>query len=78
MTVTIDGFILERYYSFIYTIQEKMTNSLILDGLEARLESEESLAEQAAILVGTLCPQAEDPAGCEAGLNTWWSGIGKK
>merc|ERR1712112_744686 len=41
----------------------------------ARLTGEESIAEQVAVLVGTLCPGAEDPAGCEAGIPTAWPEI---
>jgi len=33
--------------------------------LVARLTGEESIAEQIAVLVGALCPGADDPAGCE-------------
>jgi len=47
-----------------------------IDALVARLTSEESLAEQAAILVGALCPGAPDPADCEARLPTGWGSIG--
>merc|ERR1712193_192274 len=41
----------------------------------ARLTSEESIAEQVAVLVGTLCPGAQDPAGCEAGIPAAWPEI---
>merc|ERR1711937_560510 len=41
----------------------------------ARLTGEESIAEQVAVLVGTLCPGAEDPAGCEAGIPEAWPEI---
>ncbi len=44
--------------------------------LGERLQSEESLAEQAAFLVATLCPEAEDPALCEAVVGTHWAVIG--
>merc|ERR1712098_998754 len=40
--------------------------------LVARLSGEESIAEQIAVLVGALCPGADDPAGCEEGLPTAW------
>merc|ERR1711937_500619 len=40
------------------------------------LQSEASLAEQTAILVAAVCPQAPDAADCEAVLNTYWSQIG--
>merc|ERR1712058_160068 len=43
--------------------------------LVARLTGEESIAEQIAVLVGTLCPGAEDPAGCEAGIPEAWPEI---
>merc|ERR1739849_25133 len=41
----------------------------------ARLTGEESIAEQVAVLVGTLCPGAQDPAGCEAGIPAAWPEI---
>merc|ERR1711962_424294 len=40
------------------------------------LQSEASLAEQTAILVAAVCPQASDAVACEADLNTYWSQIG--
>jgi len=43
--------------------------------LVARLTGEESIAEQIAVLVGALCPGADDPAGCEEGLPTAWPEI---
>merc|ERR1712098_214993 len=44
--------------------------------LLARITGEESLAEQAAILTGTICPGAEDPDGCMANLPVQWPIIG--
>jgi hypothetical protein len=49
---------------------------LISAKLLARLMSEESLAEQTAFLVETLCPNAEDPALCEAVIGVHWAVIG--
>ena len=49
---------------------------LIIDGLVERITGEESLAEQAAILTGALCPAVQDPAGCEEGLPVQWPVIG--
>merc|ERR1712088_459158 len=37
--------------------------------------SDESINTQQAILVGALCPGAEDPAQCEAGLPDFWKAI---
>merc|ERR1712227_814427 len=42
----------------------------------AYLQSDASLMEQTAILKGALCPAEEDPAGCEAGVDMYWSQIG--
>merc|ERR1712168_1113349 len=42
-------------------------------GLLERLTSPESIAEQMAILISQVCPQAADAAACEAGLTMWWS-----
>merc|ERR550539_855764 len=39
------------------------------------LMSDASIAEQTEIIVANVCPGAEDPAGCEAGMRAWWSGI---
>merc|ERR1711872_33992 len=44
--------------------------------MQAYLMSEESIAEQTELLVALLCPQLDDPAGCETGIRTWWAGIG--
>jgi hypothetical protein len=43
--------------------------------LGARLSSEESLAIQAETLVSAICPDAEDPAFCEAVLGIHWGVI---
>merc|ERR1711862_216082 len=40
--------------------------------LDVHLLSEESLGEQIAILKLALCPQLEDVAACEAGLDMWF------
>merc|ERR1719495_354033 len=37
-----------------------------------RLLSEDSIAEQIAIVGAVVCPATEDPAGCEAYLAAWW------
>ena len=50
----------------------------IIGSLQEHLPSDESLAHQTEVLVEQGCPMAEDPAGCEAGLNTWWAAIGEK
>jgi len=42
----------------------------------AYLQSDASLMEQTAILKAALCPGADDPAGCEAAMDTYWSQIG--
>merc|ERR1711955_42544 len=42
-------------------------------GLLERLTSPESIAEQMAILISQVCPQAADAAACEEGLTMWWS-----
>jgi len=39
------------------------------------LMSADSIAEQIEIIVANVCPGAEDPVGCEAGMRTWWEGI---
>ena len=40
--------------------------------LLARLLTTDSIAEQIAVLITSLCPMAEDPAACEVGLNGNW------
>merc|ERR1719500_2166591 len=45
----------------------------VVSTIAARLSSEESIASQTAILVGGLCPGAEDPAECEAALPGLWA-----
>merc|ERR1712130_572754 len=47
----------------------------VVSTIGAYLSSEESIANQQAILVGGLCPGAEDPAECEAALPGFWAGI---
>merc|ERR1711951_46924 len=47
----------------------------VVSTIAARLSSEESIAAQQGILVGGLCPGAEDPAECEAALPGFWAGI---
>merc|ERR550525_1603615 len=47
----------------------------VVSTIAARLSSEESIAAQQGILVGGLCPTAEDVAGCEANLPGFWAGI---
>merc|ERR1711936_1089249 len=47
----------------------------VVSTIAARLSSEESVAAQQAILVGGLCPTAEDVAGCEANLPGFWAAI---
>merc|ERR1719249_270768 len=42
----------------------------VVSTIAARLSSEESIAAQQGILVGGLCPGAEDPAECEAAEDT--------
>merc|ERR1711931_593133 len=46
----------------------------VVSTIAARLSSEESIAAQQGILVGGLCPGAEDPAECEAALPRLWPG----
>ena len=46
-----------------------------LTGLVARLTSEESIAEQVAILVATVCPGTSDPAHCAEELPIAWPEI---
>merc|ERR1719481_1841727 len=45
----------------------------VVSTIAARLSSEESIAVQQGILVGGLCPTAEDVAGCEANLPGFWA-----
>merc|ERR1712172_183051 len=47
----------------------------VVSTIAARLSSEESIAAQQGILVGGLCPTAEDVAGCEASLPGFWAAI---
>merc|ERR1711887_59775 len=46
-----------------------------MGALVARLTSEESIAEQVAILTGTICPGSADPDACNEGLPLAWPGI---
>merc|ERR1711936_176533 len=41
-------------------------------GLRPRLTSEASIEEQKGILIGSVCPMADDPAACEEALGTYW------
>ena len=50
--------------------------SIFLGAMLDYLMSDASIAEQTEIIVANVCPGAEDPAGCEAGMRAWWSGIG--
>merc|ERR1712130_964347 len=47
----------------------------VVSTVRDRLSSPESVAEQAAILVGGICPGTDDPAQCEGGLPEFWSMI---
>merc|ERR1712183_672762 len=47
----------------------------VVSTIAARISTEESLAAQGAILVGGLCPSAEDVAQCEANLPQFWNMI---
>merc|ERR1711974_200819 len=47
----------------------------VVSTIAARISTEESLAAQGAILVGGLCPSAEDVAQCEASLPEFWNMI---
>merc|ERR1712172_451317 len=47
----------------------------VVSALGARLVSEHSLAEQDEIMVGGLCPQAENVAECEEQLPNFWESI---
>merc|ERR1719415_336422 len=47
----------------------------VVNAIQARLMSEESIAAQQAILVGGLCPGTDDPAECEANLPEFWGMI---
>ena len=40
------------------------------------MQTEESLAHQAEVLIAALCPTADDPALCEAVLTVHWAGVG--
>merc|ERR550525_1466022 len=47
----------------------------VVSTIAARLSSEESIVLQQGILVGGLCPGAEDVAECEANLPGFWAAI---
>ena len=47
-------------------------NSFISADLVAHLLTEESLGEQISFIKALVCPQLEDPAGCEAGVDMWY------
>ena len=47
----------------------------LVSALGAHLVSEHSLAEQDEIMVGGLCPQAENVAECEEQLPNFWESI---
>merc|ERR1712212_1474093 len=47
----------------------------VVNTLGIGLVSDESIADQQAILVGGLCPTSENPAECEAGLPDLWKAI---
>jgi hypothetical protein len=49
---------------------------VLLAKLSARLQTEESLATQAGLLVEALCPTYEDPALCESVLTLHWALVG--
>merc|ERR1712226_1001034 len=42
-----------------------------------RLTGDESIQEQIGILLGNICPGAEDPAACEAGIGMAWPEIAR-
>merc|ERR1719228_241742 len=44
-------------------------------GLVERLTTDESIEEQAGIIIATVCPQASDSAACEAGVGEYWGAI---
>jgi len=46
-------------------------------GLNARLTSDTSIAEQTNVLIAAVCPMAEDAAMCKGGLSTWWGAMAK-
>merc|ERR1712226_1258642 len=47
----------------------------VVNVIQARLTSEESVNEQIAMLVAGLCPMDEDPAFCEENLPDFWRSI---
>merc|ERR1719154_894894 len=42
-----------------------------------RLSGDESIQEQIGILLGNICPGAEDPAACETGIGAAWPDIAR-
>merc|ERR1719402_303413 len=49
--------------------------SRVVSVISARMSSEESINQQIDMLVAGLCPESDDPAGCEAGLPDFWRAI---
>merc|ERR1712203_480846 len=47
----------------------------VISVVAERISSEESIAAQQGILVGSLCPATEDVAECEANLPGFWAAI---
>jgi len=47
----------------------------IVGGMVERGTTDESIGQQIELIVSNVCPLADDPAGCETGINTWWSSI---
>merc|ERR1712226_841729 len=47
----------------------------VVSVISARMSSEESINQQIDMLVAGLCPESDDPAGCEAGLPDFWRAI---
>ena len=60
----------------IIILTQKELNFFI-GNMTGYLQSDDSLMEQTAILKAALCPEADDPARCEAAMDTYWSQIGK-
>ena len=47
----------------------------VVSTIAGALTSEESVATQVEVLLAEICPQAEDPEGCVAGLPEFWAKI---
>ena len=62
---------------FNISINWTFTIKLSLGKLGGYLQSADSIEEQVEILVASVCPLLDDPAGCQTGVETWWEGIGK-